>query len=61
MRLRKGCWNLLCKPKTLGMCMMPGAKNKSAFKISADAGFAPGGERSNTGVVVKLCGVVVHW
>eukprot|EP00975_Prorocentrum_lima_P071006 12935227-Prorocentrum_lima.AAC.1 len=29
--------------------------------MSANASFAPGGERSRTGVVVKLFGVVVHW
>eukprot|EP00975_Prorocentrum_lima_P024183 5088979-Prorocentrum_lima.AAC.1 len=31
------------------------------IEVSADASFAPGGERSRTGVVVKVYGVIVHW
>eukprot|EP00975_Prorocentrum_lima_P070590 12932928-Prorocentrum_lima.AAC.1 len=38
---------------------MPGAEEVS-IDISTGASFAPGGERSRTGMEVKLCGVVVH-
>eukprot|EP00975_Prorocentrum_lima_P033497 7025107-Prorocentrum_lima.AAC.1 len=44
----------------LGMCVEePPAPD--IIEISADASFAPGGERSRTGVAVKVFGVVVHW
>eukprot|EP00975_Prorocentrum_lima_P026054 5477639-Prorocentrum_lima.AAC.1 len=44
----------------LGMCMeaLPG---QDLIDISAYAGFAPGGERSRTGVVVNVFGAIVHW
>ncbi len=32
-----------------------------AIEISADASFSPGGDRSRTGVVVRLFGTIVHW
>eukprot|EP00975_Prorocentrum_lima_P051361 10758945-Prorocentrum_lima.AAC.1 len=31
------------------------------IESSADASFASGGERSRTGVVVKVFGAIVHW
>ena len=31
------------------------------LKVSTDASFAPGGDRSRSGVVVSLNDVVVHW
>eukprot|EP00975_Prorocentrum_lima_P006042 1304113-Prorocentrum_lima.AAC.1 len=39
MRLLKGCWELLCKTKTLGRCMMPGPEEAS-IEISEYASFA---------------------
>eukprot|EP00975_Prorocentrum_lima_P070636 12933225-Prorocentrum_lima.AAC.1 len=44
----------------LGMCM-EALPEQDMIEISADAGFAPGGERSRTGVVVKVVAVIVHW
>eukprot|EP00975_Prorocentrum_lima_P043549 9141909-Prorocentrum_lima.AAC.1 len=38
---------------------MPGAEETS-IEVLANASFAPGGEVSRRGVVVKLCGAVVH-
>eukprot|EP00975_Prorocentrum_lima_P044136 9254442-Prorocentrum_lima.AAC.1 len=43
----------------LGMCME--ALPEQDMIDSVDASFAPGGERSITGVVVKVFGVIVHW
>eukprot|EP00975_Prorocentrum_lima_P059936 12566764-Prorocentrum_lima.AAC.1 len=43
-----------------GMCM-EAQPEQDMIDVSADASFAPGGERSRTGVVVKLFGVIVHW
>eukprot|EP00975_Prorocentrum_lima_P037570 7901825-Prorocentrum_lima.AAC.1 len=42
---------------------MESNEEDTKIEISADASFAPGGERSITGVVavVRLFGVVVHW
>ena len=31
------------------------------IEISADASYAPRGDRSRTGVVIKVLGVIVHW
>ena len=30
-------------------------------RISADASLAPGGDRSRTGVVIRVAGAIVHW
>eukprot|EP00975_Prorocentrum_lima_P071079 12935694-Prorocentrum_lima.AAC.1 len=43
----------------LGMCM-EALPEQDTIETSADASFAPGGERSRTGVVVKVYGVIVH-
>eukprot|EP00975_Prorocentrum_lima_P023749 4997891-Prorocentrum_lima.AAC.1 len=43
----------------LGMCM-EALPEQDLIGISADASFAPGGERSRTGVVVQVFGVLVH-
>eukprot|EP00975_Prorocentrum_lima_P004751 1034608-Prorocentrum_lima.AAC.1 len=40
---------------------MEPSEEDSNMEVSADASFAPGGERARTGVVVKWCGGVVHW
>ena len=42
--------------------MRPG-KERPDFdvQIAADASFAPGGDRSRSGVVIIVEGVVVHW
>eukprot|EP00975_Prorocentrum_lima_P063966 12894724-Prorocentrum_lima.AAC.1 len=39
---------------------MAPTKEDSKLYISTNGSFAPGGARPRT-VVVKLCGVVVHW
>eukprot|EP00975_Prorocentrum_lima_P046212 9665303-Prorocentrum_lima.AAC.1 len=40
---------------------MEALPEQDMIEISAYASFAPGGERSRTGVVVKVFGVIVHW
>eukprot|EP00975_Prorocentrum_lima_P061646 12881123-Prorocentrum_lima.AAC.1 len=40
---------------------MEALPGQDLIEISAVASFAPGGERSSTGVVVKEFGVSVHW
>eukprot|EP00975_Prorocentrum_lima_P026973 5673026-Prorocentrum_lima.AAC.1 len=40
---------------------MAPCEEDAKVEISADASFAPGGERLSTGVVVNLFGVAVHW
>eukprot|EP00975_Prorocentrum_lima_P006759 1456023-Prorocentrum_lima.AAC.1 len=44
----------------LGMCR-EALEEQDMIDISADASLAPGAERSRTGVVVKVFGVIVHW
>eukprot|EP00975_Prorocentrum_lima_P024705 5191446-Prorocentrum_lima.AAC.1 len=44
----------------LRMCM-EALPEQDMIEISADASFTSGGERSRTGVVVKVYGVIVHW
>eukprot|EP00975_Prorocentrum_lima_P010712 2274221-Prorocentrum_lima.AAC.1 len=44
----------------LGTCM-EALPAHGLIEISADASFAPGGEISRTGVVVKVVCVIVHW
>ena len=34
---------------------------KNDIRILADASFAPGGDRSRTGVVIKVLDATVHW
>eukprot|EP00975_Prorocentrum_lima_P047486 9928359-Prorocentrum_lima.AAC.1 len=48
-RLLVGCWKLLCKTIMFGMCM-EALPEQDLIEISAVASFAPGGERSGTGV-----------
>eukprot|EP00975_Prorocentrum_lima_P022016 4633603-Prorocentrum_lima.AAC.1 len=40
---------------------MEAQPEQDMIEISADASFAPGGEISRAGVVVKVHGVIVHW
>eukprot|EP00975_Prorocentrum_lima_P028425 5973908-Prorocentrum_lima.AAC.1 len=40
---------------------MEALPEQDMIEISADATFAPGGEISRAGVVVKVYGVIVHW
>ena len=42
------------------MCLIP-ESDESRVRISADASFAPGGDRSRTGVVIRVAGAIVHW
>ena len=42
------------------MCLSP-ESDKYRVRISADASFAPGGDRSRTGVVIRVAGAIVHW
>eukprot|EP00975_Prorocentrum_lima_P014986 3179178-Prorocentrum_lima.AAC.1 len=49
LRLILGCWKLLCKTIVLGMGM-EALPEQDLTEISACASFAPGGERSRTGV-----------
>ena len=35
--------------------------DKFKVRISADASFAPGGDRSRTGVIIRVVGAIVHW
>ena len=55
-------WKYLKHTSQLVMEMRPG-KERPYFdvKIAADASFAPGGDRSRSGVVIIVEGVVVHW
>eukprot|EP00975_Prorocentrum_lima_P020592 4332187-Prorocentrum_lima.AAC.1 len=40
---------------------MEAIPEQDLVEVSADASSAPGGERSRTGVVVKVVGAIVHW
>eukprot|EP00975_Prorocentrum_lima_P060787 12752826-Prorocentrum_lima.AAC.1 len=40
---------------------MEALPEQDLIAIAAYASFAPGGERSRTGVVVKVRGAIVHW
>eukprot|EP00974_Lingulodinium_polyedra_P127240 11201431-Lingulodinium_polyedra.AAC.1 len=39
----------------------PNAVVENDIRISADTSFAPGGDRSRTGVVIKVKDTIVHW
>eukprot|EP00974_Lingulodinium_polyedra_P131523 11218094-Lingulodinium_polyedra.AAC.1 len=43
------------------MNLTPNAAVVNDIRILADASFAPGGDRSRTGVVIKAKDVIVHW
>eukprot|EP00975_Prorocentrum_lima_P039079 8212416-Prorocentrum_lima.AAC.1 len=40
---------------------MEAVPEQDLIDVSRDAAFAPGGERSRTGTVVKVLGAIVHW
>eukprot|EP00975_Prorocentrum_lima_P067820 12917177-Prorocentrum_lima.AAC.1 len=40
---------------------MEALPEQGLLDISANASFAPGGERSRIGVVVEVLGAIVHW
>ena len=47
---------------TSDMCMnLITVPDKFKVRISADASFAPGGDRSRTGVIIRVAGAIVHW
>eukprot|EP00974_Lingulodinium_polyedra_P004067 381823-Lingulodinium_polyedra.AAC.1 len=43
------------------MHLKPNATAANDIRISADASFAPGGDRSSTGVVIKVKDAIAHW
>ena len=47
--------------KDLEMTIIPDPHYEYDVRISADASFAPGGDRSRTGVVLPVRGSIVHW
>ena len=55
-------WKYLKATSQLGMEMRPETdRSDYDVKIAADASFSPGGDRSRSGVVIIVEGVVVHW
>ena len=53
-------WKYLKSTCGLGMEMVP-TKAEAMVRIAADASFAPGGDRTRTGVVIRVENVIVHW
>ena len=53
-------WKYLYGTSRMYMCLIP-ESDKFKVRISADASFAPGGDRSRTGVVIRVAGAIVHW
>ena len=63
-RLMQGCWKYLSKTRGFHMRYDPADNRRTLsheVEISADASFAPGGDRSRTGLVIKVNGMIVHW
>ena len=53
-------WRYLKSTSDMGTYLCPGDTGYKV-NISADASFAPGGDRSRTGVVIRVAGAIVHW
>ena len=53
-------WKYLNGTSGLGMEITPG-ETKAVVRIAADASFAPGGDRSRTGVVIRVNSSIVYW
>ena len=60
-RLTEGIWGCLAKHRNMCMVIAPQSDAPVTVDISADASFAPGGERSRTGVAIAVAGTIVHW
>ena len=43
------------------MCLKPVRSSQYKVRISAGASFAPAGDRSRTGVVIRVSEAIVHW
>ena len=57
----KEIWKYLNSTKKMGTYLCPAKNPTLKVNISADASFAPGGDRSRTGVVIRVVGAIVHW
>ena len=57
----KEIWKYLKSTTDMGAHLCPEENPKFKVNISADASFAPGGDRSRTGVVIRVVGAIVHW
>ena len=52
-------WKYLAHTRTLYTVVLPDQTH--GVRIASDASFAPGGDRSRTGAVILVSGVIVHW
>ena len=52
-------WKYLAHTRTMYTVVLPDQTH--GVRIAADASFAPGGDRSRTGAVILVSGVIVHW
>ncbi len=61
LKLTEEVWKYLLTTWDFGMNIVPDAQQEYQVRVSADASWAPGGDRSRTGVVIRVMGVIVHW
>ena len=61
LKLTEEVWKYLLTTWDLGMNIIPNFDPEHHVRISADASFSPGGDRSITGVVIRVMDVIVHW
>ena len=54
-------WKYILATKDCVILLVPNSEAENNIRISADASFAPGGDRSRTGVVIKVQDAIVHW
>ena len=60
-KITQEIWKYLWTTKNLVMKLVTVKTGPDVVTISADASFAPGGDRSRTGVAILVNGVIVHW
>ena len=61
LKITEEMWKYLFNTQSFGMDIIPNFQPEHPVRISAGASFAPWGNRSRTGVVIRVMDVIVHW